>query len=83
MRSALMTVHSEHGPPTIEEAARRLGVKTSALDPGFGVVLLDPDKCLYSVLLQDAEDAKGAEKREGAEGPFSNPPIGPFGQPRS
>jgi hypothetical protein len=79
---AIMTVHSEDGPPTIEQAARQLGVTAEAVDDIFGVVLIDPKQSLYGVQV-DAERLPSETASETYRGPFSNPHIEPLGPPQS
>jgi hypothetical protein len=75
-----MTVELDPGAATPAEAAKRLGVAAEDLDADYGVVPVDPDNHLYSVLV-DEEAGAAAGGREGVEGPFSNPRIEPFGPP--
>jgi hypothetical protein len=79
---ALMTVHSESGPPTLEAAAAQLGVGVDALDTTFGVVLVDPRQGLYSVQVDANSIPPDAPTDEQYRGPFSNPQIDTFGPPR-
>jgi hypothetical protein len=78
MTDALMTVELPPGAVSLEEAAKRLGVAPEQLDAEFGLVPVDPDNNLYSVMV-DERAAERAGRRAGAEGPFSNPRIEPFG----
>ncbi len=72
----LMLVTGTAGPPTLADAAQRLGVDPADCDPEFGVVAINPDRQLYSVRV----DAKKLPEGEGGEnGPFSDPPIVPMG----
>lgn len=70
------------GRPSLAEAAAALGLAEAELDPEFGVIATDPDRALYVVRIA-ADAAPRAERalRErgvgGAEGLFSDPPIGP------
>lgn len=75
IRFALMMVTSPAGPPSLDEAARLLGVPTEACDPVFGVVTISPDRHLYSIRV-DAAQLPPAE--DDPAGPFADPPIGPF-----
>jgi hypothetical protein len=75
-----MTVRGDDGPPTLESAARQLGVSVADIDPEFGVVLIDPTRGLYSVQVDGdsiADRTGGSE--EPYQGPFSNPRIASFG----
>ena len=74
----LMTVTCAQPEPSLEEAAAALGVELEALDAGFGVVVIDPARKLFSV--QALEDAVARKAEGGAyRGPFSNPKIETFG----
>lgn len=77
-----MTVELDPEAATVAKAAERLGVEPGQIDAEFGVVSIDPDQHLYTVLV-DEEAAAGAAERPGVEGPFSNPRIEPFGPPQS
>src|ERR1700687_4254515 len=66
---------------SLESAAQRLGLSPKDLDQSFGVVEIDPAQHLYAVLV-DEKRAEQASSREGVSGPYSNPPIEPFGTPR-
>jgi len=78
-----MTVQSDDGPPTLETAARQLGVTPEAVDEAFGVVPIDPKRGLYSVQVDAAQLPAGASEGEPYRGPFSTPRIEPFGPVRS
>ena len=79
---ALMTIQSDHGPPTLEAAARQLGVDVTAIDAQFGVIPIDPTQGLYSVQVAPAASGRGSGQ-EPYRGPFSNPRIDTFGPPRT
>jgi hypothetical protein len=75
---ALMTVQLSKGSSSVADAAKKLGVDTSAIDPTFGVVPIDPERGAYAV--QVRSDAIGEASDEAAfRGPWSNPAIAPFG----
>jgi hypothetical protein len=77
----MMTVELDPGAATVAQAAERLGVSPDEIDAEFGVVSIDPDQNLYTVLV-DERAASAAAGRPGVEGPFSNPRIEPFGPPK-
>jgi hypothetical protein len=80
---ALMTVQFEDGPPTLESAARQLGIPPEAVDGTFGVVPIDPARGLYGVQV-DATQLPDEIATDGRfRGPFSSPRIEPFGPVRS
>ena len=78
-----MTVQSEGGPPTLEAAARQLGVDVEAVDADFGVVLIDPRQGLYSVQVDASRLPPETVEQNPYRGPFSSPRIEPFGPPRT
>ena len=82
MPGVLFTISSIGGPPSLTEASRILDVDESALDPEFGVSLIDPRQHLYAVLVDEAQAPKVKAQEGSVEGPFSNPGISDFGPPR-
>jgi hypothetical protein len=78
MPDVMMTVELDPEAATVAQAAERLGVERDRIDADFGVVCIDPDQNLYTVLV-DEQAAAGAADKPGVEGPFSNPRIEPFG----
>jgi hypothetical protein len=81
MASVMMTVELDPAAADLAAAAERLGVAPERLDAQFGVVAIDPENHLYTVMVDEAVSA-GAAARKGVAGPFSNPPIAPFGPTR-
>jgi hypothetical protein len=81
MAQNLYTVKLAGGGATLDEAARKLGLEPSALDPEFGLVLTSPAEGLYTVLLR--EGASPTVDGKETAGPYANPAIGAFGPPRS
>jgi hypothetical protein len=75
----MFTIESPTGPPSLSEAAQKLHVQQQDLDQSFGVVLIDPKRHLYTVLVN--EDAAGQVRgtSESVKGPFANPRIGSYG----
>ena len=73
----LMTVEC-HEAPSLEAAARTLGVAESALDADFGVVPIDPDRDLYTVRIDAAAVRKLGRGKGKYRGPFSDPKIAPM-----
>jgi len=76
----LLTCQLTTDEPTIEDAALSLDVDASAIDGGFGVVLIDPTDGRYAVMV-DERAVQRALGRDGVEGPFANPKIEPLGPP--
>ena len=77
-----MTVNVD-GHATLAAAASALGVKETALDPKFGVVGIDPDRNLYSVMVEMGTVDSNTDTGKPYRGPFSNPKIAPMGPTRS
>jgi len=89
MAKVLYTVRWPNGAPTIEQICGKYGFSPGELDGQFGVVEIDPQDHLYSILVDDAAVARvepGWASRgdeDGLAGPFSNPVIEPFGPPEA
>ncbi|MFB9247563.1 hypothetical protein ACFFWE_04950 [Sphaerisporangium melleum] len=75
----LITVELPPAEATLEEAMRRLGLGEDEVDTAYGLVLLAPEQGLYA--LRVTEDA-GRRVAPPGGGPFSDPPIEPYGPPR-
>ncbi len=73
MHGSLYTIMSEVRP-SLADAARILNVPESALDTVFGIILLDPEKHLYCVLISG--DVVAPEPLHmSVQGPFGNERI--------
>lgn len=68
------TARSDH--PTLEEAAKTLGIPLTDFDRDFGVVIIDPAKHLYSVMARHCPPPKPDGKP--FPGPWSNPTISTY-----
>ena len=83
MAEVLITVRLP-APATLEAAMRRLDLTEDEVDTAYGLVPVDPDKNLY--VLRVTEDAGrrvgGHDGGETGDGPYSDPPIEPYGPPR-
>jgi hypothetical protein len=77
----MMTVELDPDSATLDKVAERLGLAPEEIDADFGVVPIDPDKHLYTVLVDEQASSRVAGQ-PGVEGPFANPRIEPFGPPR-
>lgn len=75
---ALILVEATPETATIAFAANQLGVPVEAIDGDFGVVLVDPKKRLYTVLVDASSLPDNFASQDPFRGPFSNPRIGPF-----
>lgn len=74
------------GRPTLETVYQEYGFEPGEVDPDYGVVLIDPAKSLYVVLVEEAarqrvEARLPADAAEKGIGFFANPRIEPFGPP--
>jgi hypothetical protein len=74
-----MTITAGDGPPSLAEAAARLGVAISDLNAAFGVVPIDPARHLYCVEVRADRLPQEAKPAPRVGGPFSNPQIAPMG----
>jgi len=77
----MMNVEGWQSPPSIEQVAEQLGLANSAIDAGFGVILVDPENKIYTVRVDKSVLSKNEQQIEGVSGPFSDPKIAPFGTP--
>jgi hypothetical protein len=77
----MLTVPAGPEAPSLEEVAARLGVRPDQMDPDFGVVLIDPGRHLYTVLVDEDVAARAAASAEDVGGPHANPRIEPLGPP--
>ena len=77
----MMTVELDPDSATVEKVAERLGLRPEEIDAEFGVVPIDPENHLYTVLVDEQASARVAAQ-PGVEGPFANPRIEPFGPPQ-
>ena len=75
----LITIETTSGKPSIDAAARQLGVSVTDIDASYGVIALDVEGKRFAVRVRaDKVDAAC----HGQDGSFSDPPIEPFGPPR-
>lgn len=95
MTDVLITVRLP-APATLEAAMRRLDLAADEVDTAYGLVPVDPDRDLYVLrVTEDAgqrvadttgrdagETAAPGHDRRADGGPYSDPPIEPFGPPR-
>lgn len=79
---AMYTIEAQQGRPTMAEVARKLQVGEADIDQSFGVVLIDPKRGLYTVRVRQQSGARPDTTDPEVKGPFADPGIGHFGQPR-
>jgi hypothetical protein len=78
MAKVLMTIEAPGEPPTPESIRDRYGLADAELDARFGVVAVDPQAGIYTVMVEDAAAAKlSSGGGWTVRGPFSNPRIAP------
>lgn len=82
MDSVLFQFHHESGEPTLAGVADRYGLRPEDVDPGYGVVLVDPDAGLWVTTVAASaapalEAALSDEERHRGAGVFANPRIEP------
>lgn len=76
MSKLLYNINWSGEKPTLEQVAEKFGFDKNDLDEDFGVVEIDPQDDLYSIMVE--ESAIGQKDTENIKGPFSNPRIEPF-----
>jgi hypothetical protein len=80
MSKLLLTLTRDPSEASLDAVKRDLGLSDEEIDAEFGVVNIDPKGDRYAVLVEESA-AERVGKQPGVEGPFSNPPIEPFGPP--
>ena len=78
----MLTIRAKGKRPTVESVRSLYGLTAAELDENFGVVEIDPDEGLFTILVADSAATK-VQSGSGweVEGPYSNPRIEPFGPP--
>ena len=89
MSKVLYNVRWPDGSPTIEDVCRKYGLASEEVDQQYGLIEIDPQDHLYCMLVEQAAVARLSQtwaqsgKPADIEGPYSNPPIEPFGPPQA
>lgn len=83
MAKVLVTVRLA-APATLEGAMRRLGLTEDEVDTGYGLVPVDPGRDLYVLRVTEEAGRRVGDSDAGSAdgGPYSDPPIEPYGPPR-
>lgn len=80
--TVLVSVEKLGAKPSLEAAASRLGVKLEDIDPGFGLVPVDPAQGIYCVQVIADRLPADFEQRQPYQGPYADPTIVPMGPVR-
>lgn len=84
MSKVMVTIQTPDVPPTIDDLRHRYELAEDDIDPTFGVVEIDPEDHLYTVLVEESAAAKIQTNEDWQiEGPYSNPRIETFGPPEA
>jgi hypothetical protein len=71
------------GTPSLDEIKNSYGLQDREIDSNFGVVPIDLDQRLFTILVDEAAANRISGGKWDAKGPYSNPRIAPFGPPKS
>lgn len=84
MTKLMITLRIEGTIPSIDEIQTRYALTDDEIDKSFGLVEIDPEDALYTILVEETAVAKVKPDQEiDVKGPYSNPRISPFGPPES
>jgi hypothetical protein len=76
MASVMVSLQLDPERASLEEVRRLLGLREDEVDPRFGVVNIDPNEHLYTILVEQ-EAAERVRDAAPVRGVFSNPRIEP------
>ena len=76
MASVMVSLQLDPERASLEEVRRLLGLGEDEVDPRFGVVNIDPNEHLYTILVEQ-EAAERVRDAAPVRGVFSNPRIEP------
>ena len=74
--NVLVTVDISGQSPDAALVAATMGVPETAIEPAFGVVLIDPSRKRYAVKVDAVAFERRLHKQASVSGPFSDPSIG-------
>jgi hypothetical protein len=84
MAKLMITLKFAGAAPTIDELQARYGLADDEIDKSFGIVEVDPEDALYTILVEETAISKIKPNQEiNVKGPYSNPRISPFGPPEA
>ncbi len=79
MSRVMVNIRSPDGAPTLKVVKERYGLRDDEIDDQFGVIEIDPEDNIYSVLVDQAAAPKlGSTADWSVDGPYSNPRIATF-----
>ena len=78
MSKLLYTLRLDPQDASPQGVTKLLNLDVGDLDEDFGVVPIDPDKSLYSILVDERAVPSTNEAVGDVKGPFANPRIEPF-----
>jgi hypothetical protein len=81
--SKVMVTFDDATQPTVDDVKRRFGLRDDEIDDQFGVIEVDPESHTQTVMVESHVASRITGHAQGAEGPFANPKIAPFGPPQS
>lgn len=80
MSKVMMTITGSGGAPSLEEIKQQYNLGEDEIDPSFGVVEVDPEERLYTIMVEQDAAAKVQGSNDWATaGPYANPRIATFG----
>lgn len=83
MAKVMVNLSGLSAPPTLAEIQAQYGLSAHDLDDQFGVIEVDPQEHIYTVLVDEQAAARITGQMAGPRPTaFSNPPIEPFGPPQ-
>jgi hypothetical protein len=85
MAKVMFQFREPSGEPALDEVQRRFGLHDHEIDRQFGIVKVDEQEGLYTMLVDDAARERVAPNLDGTDpavGFFSNPRIDTFGPPQ-
>jgi hypothetical protein len=78
----MLTVELPAAEATLTAALESLGLDPDEVDHEFGLVPIDAAQGKYVIVVSEAAGARATGTGD-AQGPYANPPIEPFGPPRT